>query len=105
MHATCTMRGRWQIWLAIALCVAVFITFLVHKPACSSSNMRHHKPVAKFKALTRDVCDKAGSPALAEFSVTRLVVTPMAPQWERAAVDVSTLQTFSSQVLSCRLNC
>jgi len=105
MHATCTMRGRWQIALAIALCVAVFITFLVHKPACSSSNMRHHKPVAKFKALTTNLCDKAGSPTLAEFPVTGLVVTPVAPQWERAAVDVSTPETSSSQVHSCRLNC
>jgi len=99
------MRGRWQIWLAIALCVAVFVTFLVHKPACSSSSMRHHKPIAKFKALTTNVCDKAGSPVLAEFSVTRLVVIPLAPQWERVAADVPIRDTSGSQVFSCRLNC
>ena len=99
------MRGRLPIWLAIALCAAVFGVFLVHTPACSSSDMLHRKPVAKFKALTRDFCDKACSPALGEFSVTRLVVTPVAPRWERAAADAPTRQTSSSQVLSCRLNC
>jgi len=101
------MRGRWQIWLAIALCVAVFITFLVHKPACSSSAMRHNKPVAKFKALSADTYAKSGIGTVVQFAVARFMAAPVAQQWEipTTGSDVSTLEDLGPQVLSCCLLC
>jgi len=103
----CKMRGRSQIWLAIALCLAIFITFLVHKPACSSGDRLHNKPVAKFKALTADISAKSGISAAVEIALTRAVVAPVVPQLEAspAAGEAFTLQAPGPQVLSCCLLC
>jgi hypothetical protein len=107
VHPIRRMRGRLQVWLAVALCAAVFVAFLVHKPACSSSNMLHHKPVAKFKALTTDISDKAGIVAVADFSVTHPMAAPVAPRLEVAAARsaLPVFEAISPQVLSCRLLC
>ena len=75
----CSMWGRLQVWLAIALCLAIFITFLAHKPACSSGNMLHNKPVAKFKALSADNT-KTGISAAVEIALARPVATSVPAQ-------------------------
>jgi hypothetical protein len=100
------MRGRPPIWLTIALCLAIFITFLAHKPACSSSDMLHNKPVAKFKALSADNT-KTGISAAVEIALTHPVVAAVVPQLEvpAAAGDASTLEALGPQVLSCCLLC
>jgi len=103
----CTMRGRVQIWLAVAICLAIFVTFLAHKPACSSSDMLHNKPVARFKALSADTYAKSGIGTLVQFAVARVMAAPVAPQLEMPATgsDVVTLEDFGPQVLSCCLLC
>ena len=103
----CSMWGRLQIWLALALCLAIFITFLAHKPACSSGDMLHNKPVAKFKALIADSDAKAGIRAAVEIALTRPVAAAVAPQLEvpAAAGDVPGLEALVPQVLSCCLLC
>ena len=95
-----------QIWLAIALCLAIFVTFLAHKPACSSGDMLHNKPVAKFKALGADNA-KSGISAVVEIALTRPVVVPVPaqPQAPPAADEAFTLQAPGPQVLSCCLLC
>jgi len=100
------MRGRRPIWLAIALCLAIFITFLAHKPACSSSDMLHNKPVAKFKALSADNT-KTGISAVVKIALTHPVAAPVPaqPQAPRAAGEWFTLQALGPQVLSCCLLC
>ena len=101
------MWGRLQVWLAIALCLAIFITFLAHKPACSSSDMLHNKPVAKFKALSADTNAKSGIGAAVEIALARPVVAfaPFPPQAPPAAGEAVTLQAPGPQVLSCCLLC
>ncbi|MFI5109127.1 MAG: hypothetical protein ACHP78_09805 [Terriglobales bacterium] len=101
------MWGRLQVWLAIALCLAIFITFLAHKPACSSGDMLHNRPVAKFKALSADSNAKSGISAAVEIALTRPVAAAVAPQLEvpPAAGEAFTLQSPGPQVLSCCLLC
>jgi len=103
----CKMRGRSQIWLAIALCLAIFITFLVHKPACSSGDRLHNKPVAKFKALTADISAKSGISPAVEIAFGRPVAAsvPAQPKAPSAAGDVPALEALGPQVLSCCLLC
>lgn len=103
----CNMWGRSQVWLAIALCLAIFITFLAHKPACSSGDMLHNKPVAKFKALSADSNAKSGISAAVEIALTRSVIAPVPsqPQAWPAAGAAFTLQAPGPQVLSCCLLC
>ena len=103
----CAMWGRVRIWLAIALCVAVFVTFLVHKPACSSSNRLHNKPVAKFKALTVDTDAKSGIGAMVEFAVIPPAEALVSPTVEAfaAAGNVPMPAALHSQVLSCSFLC
>ncbi len=105
-HRMCSMCGRLQVWLAIALCLAIFITFLGHKPACSSGDMLHNKPVAKFKALSADNA-KSGISAVVEIALTGPVAAPVVPQLEvpLAAGEAFTLQAPGPQVLSCCLLC
>ena len=101
-----TMRGRLQVWLAIALCLAVFVVFLAHKPACSSSNRLHNKPVAKFKALSADTYSKTGIEAVAAIALANPVVAPVPAQPQASpAGEVFTLQEPGPQVLSCCLLC
>ena len=100
------MWGRVRIWLAVTICLVVFVTFLAHKPACSSGDMLHNKPVPKFKALTADAYGKSGIGAVAEFAVTRpggVLVSP--PMEAPAANDVLTLAPLSLRVSSCCLLC
>lgn len=103
----CDMWGRVRIWLAIALCVAVFVTFLVHKPACSSSSRLHNKPVAKFKALIADTDAKSGIGAIVEFTVIRPAEAFVSPPVEAfaAAGNVPMLAAPDPQVLSCSFLC
>jgi len=103
----CSMWGRLQVWLAIALCLAIFITFLAHKPACSSGNMLHNKPVAKFKALSADSSAKSGISAAVEIALAGPVATsvPAQPKAPSAAGDVPALEALGPQVLSCCLLC
>ena len=101
------MRARLRIWLAVAICVAVFFTFLVHKPACSSSNMLHNKPVAKFKALTADTYAKSGIAVVVQFTVIRPVAALISPPMEAptAPGDALLLTASTPQVLSCCFLC
>jgi len=101
------MGGRLRIWLAVAISVAVFITFLAHKPACSSGNMLHNKPVPKFRALSADVFAKSGIAAPTEFTVTRPAVTLVSPPMEALtiAADAPRLGMRRPQVLSCCFLC
>jgi len=98
------MRARLRIWLAVALCVAVFFTFLVHKPACSSSNMLHNKHVHKFKALT---VAKGGIEATVEFTLKRPVAASVSSPMETpaAVADAPMLEAPGCQVLSCCFLC
>jgi len=101
------MRGRLQVWLAVALCVAVFVTFLAHKPACSTSNRLHNKPVAKFKALIDDTDAKSRIATAVEFAVTRplaALVSPPVEVWA-ATGNAPLLAAPHSQVLSCCFLC
>ena len=101
------MRGRLQICLVIALCVAVFVMFLAHKPACSRSNRLHNKPVAKFKALINDTDAKSLIATAVEFTVTRPVAALVSPPVEvwTAAGNALLLAAPHSQVLSCCFLC
>jgi len=101
------MRGRLPIWLAIAICMAVFITFLAHRPACSSGNMLHNQPVPKFKALSADTYVKSGISAGVEIALISPVVAPVPaqPQAPSAAGEAFTLQAPDPQVFSCCLLC
>jgi len=100
------MWGRVRIWLAVAICLVVFVTFLAHKPACSSSDMLHNKRVPKFKALTADSYAKSGIGAVAEFAVTRTGGVFGSPPMEApAANDAPTLAALSLRVSSCCLLC
>jgi hypothetical protein len=101
------MWGRVRIWLAVALCVAVFVAFVVHKPACSSSNMLHKKPVAKFKALTVDTDAKSGIGAMVEFAVIRPAEVLVSPPVEvfAAAGNVPLPAALHSHVLACSFLC
>jgi hypothetical protein len=106
-HPICKMWGRVHVRLAVALCVADFITFLAHRPACSTGNMLHNKPVPKFKALSADTCVKSGSGAVVEIAVTRPMVAPVLPRMEApaAAGDATMIEAPGPQVLSCCLLC
>jgi hypothetical protein len=101
------MWGRLQVWLAIALCLAIFITFLAHKPACSSGDMLHNKPVAKFKALSADISAKSGISAAVEIALAGPVAATVPSQLQAppAAGEAFTLQAPGPQVLSCCLLC
>jgi hypothetical protein len=100
------MRGRFQVWVVIALCVAVFITFLAHRPACSSGDMLHNKPVPKFKALTADTDVKSGIGAMVEFKVIRPAEALATPPLEAfAAGNASMPAALRPQVLSCCFLC
>jgi hypothetical protein len=101
------MWGRLQAGLAIAICVAIFITFLAHKPACSAANRLHNKPVPTFKALSADTDVKSGIGAVVETAVTRPMVAPASPQLEGPAPAVETPQLGATrfQVLSFCLLC
>ena len=70
------MRGRLRIWLAIAICLVVFIRFLAHKPACSESRMLHNKPVPAFRALTADAYAKARVAAVTQLAMVQAVLSP-----------------------------
>lgn len=91
----------------MALCLAIFITFLAHKPACSSGDRLHNKPVAKFKALTADISAKSGISAAVEIALAGPVAAPVVPQLEvpLAAGEAFALQAPGPQVLSCCLLC
>jgi len=101
------MWGRLRIWLAVAMCVTVFVTFLAHKPACSSGDMLHNKHVPKFKALTADTYVKSGIGASGEFTVARPAVAFVSPPLEApaAADNAPLLATPRPQVLSCCFLC
>ena len=101
------MWGRVRIWLVVALCVAVFVAFLVHKPACSSSNRLHNKPVAKFKALINDTDAKSVIATAVGFTVTRPVAALVSPPVEvwAAAGNAPLLAAPDPQVLSCSFLC
>jgi len=101
------MWGRWQIWLAVALCVAVFVMFLAHKPACSRSNRLHNKPVAKFKALINDTDAKSLIATAVEFAVTRPLAALVSPSMEVSGTpgDAPRLAAPPAQVLSCSFLC
>jgi len=100
------MWGRVRIWLAVTICLVVFVTFLTHKPACSSSNMLHNKPVPKFKALTADTYVKSGIGAVAEFAVTRPIDLFVSPWTEApAAGDAFAIPARNPEVSSCCLLC
>jgi len=101
------MRGRFQVWLAVALCVAVFLTFLAHKPACSTSNRLHNKPVANFKALINDTDAKSLIATAVEFTVTRPVAALVSPPMEvsRTPGNAPLFTAPYSQVLSCSFLC
>jgi len=101
------MWGRLQVWLAIALCMAIFVTFLAHTPACSSGNMLHSKPVPKFKAVSADTYFKSGIRTVVEIAVSRPVVAPVPtqPVAPAAAGDTPTPESPGSQVLSCCFLC
>ena len=96
-----------QVWVVIALCVAVFITFLVHKPACSSGNRLHNRPVPKFKALSADTYAKSGIGAVVEFTVARPAVAFVSPPMDAptASGDAPPLAASCPQVLSCCFLC
>ncbi|HVP52368.1 MAG TPA: hypothetical protein VMT05_09680 [Terriglobales bacterium] len=87
--------------------MAVFVMFLVHKPACSSSNRLHNQPVAKFKALTVDTDAKSGIRAMVEFAVIRPAEALVSPPVEGfvAADNVPMLAVQHPQVLSCSFLC
>jgi len=101
------MRGRLQICLVIALCVAVFVMFLAHKPACSRSNRLHNKPVAKFKALIDDTDAKSLIAAAVEFTVTRPLAALVSPPMEVSDTpgNAPLLAIPHCQVLSCCFLC
>jgi hypothetical protein len=100
------MWGRVRIWLAVTICLAVFVTFMAHKPACSSGDMLHNKPVPKFKALTADTYVKSGIGAVAGFAVTRPGSVFVSPPMEApAANDAPTPAALSLRVSSCCLLC
>jgi hypothetical protein len=101
------MWGRLQVGLAIALCLAIFVVFLAHKPACSSGDMLHNKPVAKFRALGADINAKSGISAVVEIALARPVAAPAPPQPQASAAagEGLTLQAPGPQVLSCCLLC
>jgi len=100
------MWGRVRIWLAVTICLVVFVTFLAHKPACSSSDRLHNKPVPKFKALTADTYGKSGIGAVVEFAVTRPIDVFVSPWTEApAAGDAFAIAARNPEVSSCRLLC
>ena len=85
--------------------MAIFITFLAHKPACSSGDRLHNKPVAKFKALSADSNAKSGISAVVEIALTGSVAPVPAQPQAAPAPEAFTLQAPGPQVLSCCLLC
>ncbi len=73
------MRIHARTWVAVAICVAVLLTFLVHKPACSDGRIRHNQPVPAFRAVTAKIAVKAGAIAAVEVAVIHNFVV-CAPQ-------------------------
>ena len=101
-----TMRARLKIALVVALCLAIFVVFLTHKPACSSSSRLHNKPVAKFKALSADTYSKTGIEAVAAIALANPVIVPVRAEAQLSRGDgVVTPDSTGPQVLSCCFLC
>ena len=106
-HANRAMRGGLQTLVVVALCVAVLVTFLAHKPACSTGNRLHNKPVAKFKAMLNDTDAKSVIASAVASTVAQALVPLVLPPVEApvATRNTSLLAVAPSQVLSCCFLC
>jgi hypothetical protein len=88
----------------MAVFLAVFVTFLAHKPACSESRMLHNRPVPAFRALTADIDVKTAIGAVAQVA-SPIAVLAAGMQIESPVAEVSpTLEVSSPRaLLSCLL--
>jgi len=100
------MWARLRVALIVTLCLAIFVVFLTHKPACSSSNMLHNKPVAKFKALSADTYSKIGIEAVPAVTPANPVIAPVLAEAHTSRGDgVVQPGATASLALSCCLLC
>jgi len=101
------MCGRLQVWLVVVLGVAVFATFMACRPACSTANRLHNRPVPAFKALSADVYVKSGIGTRVKVAVTRPAAALISLQPEQPVVadDQPTIVAPGDRSLLCCLLC